>query len=191
MLSLLIGVLGAGCAFQNGGSLGKDASKIPETSTVSGRIEALEKEVDEPMERAAGEITITFRFRPQFVLHLDDRLKVATFEPLNRDARSLKKQTKQGWKNRHYKKAVRNITEQAIIDGYISDNNPLVEVRVEREPEADTTEEDFGEPTEQAPLGEVLSVDIKEIEESVLDEVNGVIEIHGISAEVETDENKR
>ena len=160
--------LASGCTL-HGGTSEIDASKLPETSTVSDRLKALEEETKEPKERAPGEITITFRFRPQFILHLDGRQRVASFEALNQDAQSLKETTKELWEGKRYKKAVRGITEQAIIDGYISDNNPDVVIIAEQEPEPIQTES--------------IAADIGDIEETVIEEMNRIIQLHGISTE--------
>ena len=197
MLAVACALL-AGCG-EAGSSSGEDASRIPETTSVADRMEAMQKELAEPAKRAPGEITITFRLRPQFVLHLDGALKVASFEPLNREAGLLKVQSRKGWKNRRYSRAVRNIMEQAVIDGYISDNNPLIEVLAEQEPVAGTeagaatrSGEEAVDPSEDVYPDipeEVISVDLKDIEKNVLDEVNGVVEIHGISAEIEVAED--
>lgn len=130
---------------------------VPDTSTIRDRIAFLEDEAVTPRELKPNEATITIRLRPQFVLHLNKKLRAVSFEPLNADARSLKKELKKKWKRKPYKKAMRSILEQCVVDGYISDVIPSVDIIV------------------TAP----------DIETGVYDATEKVLTVHAISTEIQ------
>ena len=120
-----------GCGFVNHKPSASDgAVSVPDTSTLRNRQKFLDESLSEPRELKPGEIAITIRIRPQFVLHLNKKLKVVSFEALNEDADVLKHETRKKWKRTPYKKAVRRILEQAVINGYISDVSPVIDIQI-------------------------------------------------------------
>lgn len=193
-----------GCGFVNHKPSSSDGTvTIPDTSTLRDRQEFLNETLADPRELKPGEIAITIRIRPQFVLHLNKKLKVVSFEALNADAVSLKKETRKKWKRKPYEKAVRRILEQAVVDGYISDVSPVIDVQVVESAVAvgeDSTtsigddnssaKSDASSPSDDLPNAVastdtmITFVDVRTIEENVQSVAEEVAEIHGISAEI-------
>lgn len=164
-----------GCGFVNHKPSASDGTvTIPDTSTLQDRQKFLDETLSEPRELKPGEIAITIRLRPQFVLHLNKKLRVVSFEALNADAVSLKKETRKKWKRKPYKKAVRRILEQAVVDGYLSDVSPVIDIEVVESPIALAEENNTM----------ITFVDIRTIEENVQSVAEEVAEIHGMPAEV-------
>ena len=187
-----------GCGFVNHKPSASDGTiTVPDTSTLRDRQAFLEESLSEPRELKPGEIAITIRIRPQFVLHLNKKLKVVSFETLNEDAEVLKHETRKKWKRTPYKKAVRRILEQAVIDGYISDVSPVIDIQISESQmpldEADSVpfagsdgSASADDPQNTAAPGSstITFVDLRTIEDNVLTVAEDVAAIHGITAEV-------
>ncbi len=169
-LFVVVGLLGTGCALSDHSDKNTNEKEAFSTSTLEDRKVSLEKKVAAAKSLKPKEVVISFWFRGAFVLHLDRKMRVESFEALNEDARILKMQTREGWKGKRYKKAVANVMEQAIRDGYISDNNPIIEFLVDQEVDAHTEVTD--------------RVDIEALEDEVQKKIDEVISIHGITAEI-------
>ena len=187
-----------GCGFVNHKPSASDgAVSVPDTSTLRNRQKFLDESLSEPRELKPGEIAITIRIRPQFVLHLNKKLKVVSFEALNDDAIKLKHETHKKWKRTPYKKAVRRILDQAVIDGYISDVSPVIDIQISESQmpldEADSVpfagndgSASADDPQNTATPGSstITFVDLRTIEDNVLTVAEDVAAIHGITAEV-------
>ena len=169
-----------GCGFVNHKPSASDgAVSVPDTSTLRNRQKFLDESLSEPRELKPGEIAITIRIRPQFVLHLNKKLKVVSFEALNDDAIKLKHETHKKWKRTPYKKAVRRILDQAVIDGYISDVSPVIDIQIS---ESQT-------PATSGNNNTITFVDLRTIEDTVLTVAEEAAATHGITAEVALHEN--
>ena len=186
-----------GCGFVNHKPSASDgAVSVPDTSTLRNRQKFLDESLSEPRELKPGEIAITIRIRPQFVLHLNKKLKVVSFEALNDDAFKLKHETHKKWKRTPYKKAVRRILDQAVIDGYISDVSPVIDIQISESqmpldeadsvPFAGNDGSSADDPQNTAAPGSstITFVDLRTIEDNVLTVAEDVAAIHGITAEV-------
>ena len=158
---------------------GRPASSQPgdyssDTSTLQRRRAFLAEELKEPRALKADEITVTVRIRPQFVLHLNQNLKVTDFEALNDDAVALRGKVYKKWYRKPFQKAIRHILEQCVIDGYISDNNPNIAMFIE----------EGGANLSRNKGGRISLIDIPSLEEKIKDVAENVVQMHGISAEV-------
>ncbi len=167
---LCLSLLLSGCSLKGASSMGDEALRVPDTSTILGREAFIESETEKPAERKPGEVTISYYIRPRFILHLNRKNRVYDFEALNYDARILKEQCEGRWEKKNFKKAIRRILEQAIIDGYISDNNGPVFMLVEREPAQGVSED--------ADLREMIELE-------ALNQTEEIVKLHGISSEIE------
>lgn len=128
--SALFSISVCGCSLPDILSTNPDAGKKPVTSTLIDRKDYLSSSLFEPEEEKPDETTVTFRLTAQFVLHVDGNNRVTDFEALNNEAHTLKNKTKKEWNNKPCKKALRSILEQCVIDGYISDAIPVVDISV-------------------------------------------------------------
>lgn len=145
-----------------------------DTSTLERRRAFLAEEIKKPRKLKADEITVTVRIRPQFVLHLNQNLKVTDFEALNDDAVALRGKVYKKWYRKPFQKAIRHILEQCVINGYISDNNPNIAMFIEK----------GGADLSRNKGGRISLIDIPSLEEKIKDVAENVVQMHGISAEV-------
>ncbi len=152
-----------------------------DTSTLQRRKAYLSNLTKEPRPLDADEIAIAVQIRPEFVLHLNKNLKVTDFEPLNHDAKMLRDEVYEKWYRLPYKKAYRNIMEQAIIDGYISDNNPTILLTIK--------EGSFDFSSNKS--GRIAMTDVATIEEKLSAITENCLHLHGITGDITVSSNQR
>lgn len=158
ILTMCITMLGL-CGCSDSTSTSTKDLKMPQTSTNTRR-QSYNDSLTKDAEKETSDFTyISVDIRPKFILHIDSEGNITEFEALNDEAISLSGQTTEEWQNKPYKDAFTDIIEQCIIDGYISDNNPVIKVDVTGD-NADSVTRDVSDVLEYSTSIHGLTVEI-------------------------------